>query len=793
MHYMQAGWRIIPLHRVGPDGKTCSCKEGGRCRSAGKHPKSEDWSKAQPMSAADVHATWDTKYAPNLGVVTGHPSGFWVLDIDPGAGGFESYRRLVNDNEKPPSTLRHKTGSGGFHLMFKMVDGFEPKTASNVLKAAGYPGIDVRGVGGQIVLPPSRSDKGDYTVAADVPIVEAPAWLIAMLPQVTDTVELELDDEDLAEYEGLDEYDRGVADRYVDAAVAGVVRDLEAVTRPWEEGAGWDQATHRAACRLFELAQQSWSKLTYVEAYQLLAGHAPQDSEWGATEINAKWNAAQNSVGKKPMPRPRGKRQEDDGWGFDEKVGQVITTTVPEAEPGKARAARRLHVEFDADDAFTEPEIDEKTGKPKGKPQFQPKNVAKSLGRSVPIAHGADGVTWAHADGRWSPHPELISDSLAATLGNAAKPSMIGEVQMALGPLAPMMVVGPTPEVINFRNGMLNWETMELGPHDPAAFSTIQLPHDWDPTAECPSFDQFLAESLPPEGVKLAWEIMAIALYSGNPIQRAVLLYGPPASGKSVFLDVIANLLGQENVSRVTLQGLSGRFNAAELYGRAANICADIDATKISETGAFKMIVAGDTVQGERKNKNPFTFRPFATQFFSANTIPGSDDRSGAWTRRFAVLHFPHPRPAELRVLDFSRVLLGEASGIIAKAVSILPDVLLRGEYSLIAADQADFEKKTNYLLQFLEDEIIAAGPKDPEAFVTTKDAQARYAMWCSEEGYEHPASWKKVTETLLQQGYQSTIRRLSGFGSQRGWAGFHLKPRNAPIDQLTDPYDDQA
>lgn len=775
---MELGWRIIPLYRVGPDG-TCSCRFGKGCKTPGKHPLDLKWSAAGPMSAPDIYATWDMDRAPNIGIVTGDPSGFWVLDIDPGAGGFASFKALMEGREKL-STKRFKTGSGGYHLLFKMVDGFRPKTMSNALKAHGFEGIDVRGVGGQIVAPPSRSNKGDYTVAADGPITEAPDWLLELIPQVTDDVEIELDDDDLLERSEMSESELRTADRYIDAAVAGVVKDLEDLPRPWREGAGWDQGTHRAACRLFELAQQSWSKLTYRDAFALLDGHAPRDDQWGNADIAAKWDSAQNTVGKKALPRPKGESEDDrmGAWGFDEPtVGVTVdieerpAPAKGEKEPSAPRRKRRMRVKFDSDAAFSEPDE-------KGKQQFQAFDTALSLKAQVDVANGDDGSLWAHSDGIWTPQPKLIQDSLTLTLKNAYKTTMVSEVTHHVESRSPQMVVGPTPDVINFENGMLHWQTGELKGHDPAQFSTIQLPHRWNPDAECPAFDQFLEDSLEPDTVRLAWEAVAVAIYSGNPIQRAILLHGLPGSGKSVFLDVIAGLLGQENVSRVTLQGLSGRFNAAELYGRAANICADIDATKITETGAFKMIVAGDTVQGERKNKDPFTFKPFATQFFSANEIPGSEDRSGAWTRRFAIIHFPRARRADEKVLSYQDVLLREAEGIIAKAVKILPEVLLRGDYSLIQSAQDEFERKTNYLLQFVEDELEPGELTDETCFVPTGEVRNRYNLWCAEEGYDHPATWKKVTETLTAKGFKASLKRFGGGGPVRGWAGFRLKPR---------------
>src|SRR3546814_16862113 len=57
-------------------------------------------------------------------------------------------------------------------------------------------------------------------------------------------------------------------------------------------------------------------------------------------------------------------------------------------------------------------------------------------------------------------------------------------------------------------------------------------------------------------------------------------------------------------------------------------------------TTLFRSLVTGDSMTAEHKGQAPFTFTPFATLLFSANAVPPSDDRSGAYTRRWAVLPF---------------------------------------------------------------------------------------------------------------------------------------------------------
>jgi Bifunctional DNA primase/polymerase, N-terminal/Primase C terminal 1 (PriCT-1) len=71
--------------------------------------------------------------------------------------------------------LTFKTGSGGFHFLFQY-------PAKQVLRnSAGEvgPGVDTRGEGGYIVLPPSLHASGNlYHVYRAAPVIPAPNWLL---------------------------------------------------------------------------------------------------------------------------------------------------------------------------------------------------------------------------------------------------------------------------------------------------------------------------------------------------------------------------------------------------------------------------------------------------------------------------------------------------------------------------------------------------------------------------------------------------------------------------------------
>jgi hypothetical protein len=101
-----------------------------------------------------------------VGAPTGAVTGFDVLDLD--------YRNGASEWEtanahRLPETRIHRTQSGGRHYLFAHAPGVR-NTAGKIA-----PGIDVRGDGGYVVLPPSDG----YSIEADAEIAEWPDWLLA--------------------------------------------------------------------------------------------------------------------------------------------------------------------------------------------------------------------------------------------------------------------------------------------------------------------------------------------------------------------------------------------------------------------------------------------------------------------------------------------------------------------------------------------------------------------------------------------------------------------------------------
>jgi hypothetical protein len=166
LQYNDLGW---PIFRLQPKGKT---PIGG---TRGRDDATTD--------RIQINRWWTEFPTLNIGLATGDESKIFVLDADPKNGGDESLRRLVQEHGPLPRTRVAISGSLGTHHYFLM-HGDIRNSASLIA-----PGIDIRGNGGYVVLPPSEHPDYQpprfYHWAPDSAdeIAAPPDWLLRLLAE----------------------------------------------------------------------------------------------------------------------------------------------------------------------------------------------------------------------------------------------------------------------------------------------------------------------------------------------------------------------------------------------------------------------------------------------------------------------------------------------------------------------------------------------------------------------------------------------------------------------------------
>lgn len=178
--YAARGWRVVPLHTPGLDGR-CSCSRPG-CASNGKHPRTARGLLDATCDGATIRQWWLAWPDANIGIVTGEASGLLALDIDPRHDGDSSLHALAAAHGMLPDTVESLTGSGGRHILFQHPGGKLGNSAGRL----GV-GLDTRGDGGYIVAPPSLHASGrryEWEASSEPEFARLqplPAWMLAIL------------------------------------------------------------------------------------------------------------------------------------------------------------------------------------------------------------------------------------------------------------------------------------------------------------------------------------------------------------------------------------------------------------------------------------------------------------------------------------------------------------------------------------------------------------------------------------------------------------------------------------
>ena len=633
------------------------------------------------------------------------------VDVDGDHEGAATMQHLESQGKTFPPTLRFSTGGGGQHIIVALPAG------STVGCSKPLPGIDIKGRGGQSVLPYSRSWKGEYALLEDAPIADAPQWLIELLESSKVTDYVYADAKNLKAREDLSEEEIQACDAEESKLIARAIRKLkELASVPPGREPSWPVTVWGQSKDLMRLVNSPWAKLTEQDVFDIVCEHAPQDDGFGLAEIEAKIHYAKSSVRGEGVQMP-----------------VVRTETTP--------------MDHDPSEFFDKSK--------------NPKLLTKTLSETVlemgPLGLGQDSRFWYYDEcGVWKPDREaggVINKRVATLLGDKYIQGHESNVRKFLPGFIPAVDCSPVSGFINFTNGMLNWRTLELMSHDPKYMSTVQLPVAWNPDAETYWFDKFVDSIMPNDSVDLLWQVLGYLLYNGNPLQKAFLFIGDGANGKGTLIRAISKVIGIENISNVTLDSLSERpFAGAELYGKVANIAGDIDATYQKRTAKFKQITGEDQVEAERKFRDPFRFTPWATNVFSANEYFGVADTSHGFVRRWVIVPFPNTFSAssDPKMID---LMMEETEGIAAKAVQALGPLMARKEFSETDSARnamAEFVQHINPISRWIEEEC--GGPETLRGLLYDQ-----YQRWCEVEG--HMALGRnKFYAKLKQMGYQQVV-----------------------------------
>jgi len=326
----------------------------------------------------------------------------------------------------------------------------------------------------------------------------------------------------------------------------------------------------------------------------------------------------------------------------------------------------------------------------------------------------------------------------------------------------------PTPEsnkdkvLINLLNGTfeISPQGTILRPFNSSDFITYQLPFEYDPQATAPIFKAYLNKVLPDiERQRVLAEFLGFVFikHGSNALkeEKALILFGTGANGKSVFFEIVNALLGVENVSSYSLQSLTndnGYFRA-KLANKLVNYASEINGKL--EASIFKQMVSGEPVEARLPYGQPFILKQYAKLIFNCNDLPKDVEHTNAYFRRFLIIPFDVTIPPQEQDKNLhTKIIESELSGVFNWVLEGLNRLLKQKRFSDCDAAQKAVEQykiESNSINLFFNEH---EAEKSLTAYELVKDIYPKYKWFCIDDGMK-PFSKRNFTKQLRNEGYR--------------------------------------
>jgi putative DNA primase/helicase len=636
----------------------------------------------------------------NIGLITGAPSGgLLVLDYDPGAA----------LPDPLPDTVIVRTGRGGLHVYYLMPPGHALTNSTN--GAALGPHIDVRGEGGFVVFPPSLHPDTMQRYAFE-PGHGPHEMALAPLPDSILHALTAKPERKQVQRASNSARDTNAARRYALSVLEGEAAKVTSAA-PGTRNATLNTGALLCCFRDWPVSHDE------IEGRML---EAALDAGLPEREARATIASALKAGANDPREIPESARR--NGNGAHQGKAHADASEAPEggdldavrtARLTMATAARRL-AELHGPDIRHHSGLGwlawdgRRWGQDEKDVMLRARDLREEILRERELRGyaqpGCEGLSKAyHRHAR-----EVHSDKgLRAVLHLAqSEPGINGDG----------IEWDAHPDLLNCANGTIDLRTGKLGMHRREHYLTQCTPLEFDPNAQCPRFEQFLAEIFFGERALVdyfQW-VAGYSLTGDISAQVWFILHGCGANGKTTLLDALRFALGPDYAHQLDpdelLQHPLARHSTerAALRGKRLVLASESPEGRRLNEPLIKSLTGGDPQRARFMRENSFEFFPVLKLFLGTNHRPSVRDDSGGFWRRVRLIPFNATFPPESRDPSLPEKLHGEAPGILAWAVRGAMRHFAQGEPEVpeqVRAAGQEWQTDSDRIAEFLEAECL--------------------------------------------------------------------------------------
>lgn len=322
--------------------------------------------------------------------------------------------------------------------------------------------------------------------------------------------------------------------------------------------------------------------------------------------------------------------------------------------------------------------------------------------------------------------------------------------------------------VLSFRNGNLDLTSRSLSEPTPLLFSPVALPYDYDPDPPKPNTWHWFLNDLWPndaDSIALLQEWFGYVLSGKLGLDKMLVLFGAPRSGKSTIARVIKWLIGEQNVVSPTLKTLGSQYGLAGWLNKPLAVIEDARFNPRDTEAVVELLLAissGNPVEVQRKYKESLSVVLPSRLMYVSNEYPRMEDASGALHSRFLYLQTTrgHVGSEDRTIPERLRL---ELPGIMAWALDGMDRINQSQRFtepSSLRDTVEDIASAQSYIQSFMHDSCTKGG------FTPSAKLYEAYQLWCSLNGISYV--WNSIEfSRKLNARYpelKRTTKRLSGY-----------------------------
>ena len=358
------------------------------------------------------------------------------------------------------------------------------------------------------------------------------------------------------------------------------------------------------------------------------------------------------------------------------------------------------------------------------------------------------------------------------------------------------------PDMIRFKNGIWNISRscFPCLNSKPLFRRSIDACVPIEAEKESPEFVNFCKRVFNQENYiqkkQALYEIIGYAISDIENVKKAIFLIGPSNTGKSVILRFIQKLVGDENVSNISLDNFANRFNVAEMAGKCLNISGEVPSGVLpgKALDIFKNITGGDKIEIEKKGCQPYSAKINAKLLFAGNTLPvfSNVDGTDSLVERLHIILFDKQVEESERDKDLENKLWEQRDLIVRYALTAVHRFVSKNKEFIVLDDEKQLlqsiAKTANPVSYFLE----SCMEYGEEYYIHISDAYEAFRKFAAEEALpDVPRTiFRTMVTTHANVCVCQTKKRLGKGSPKRCFQGIKLKNYLCDKKQDTEMYD---